>query len=180
MGFTDFINSLFGSLRDFASSSTDFKCAQCLKCRQCIKTLSGEKQVRVFTCGAVDQNIAALNNDTYIDSLLPSIQNGFTQEYLDAYNKNRDAIYNYLYSNPVLYQNDTTPILFDTCIPVLTYEELLYFYKAIECPNFRPFIDTSNILGYNDLLITQHVPDLMSFENLSSKDKNLLTQRYDW
>jgi len=177
MGFVDFINGFFGSLRDLASSSTEFKCCNCIKCKNCIKTLSNGEQVRVYTCSGIDDTIS---DDAYIDSLLPSIENGFTTDYIEAYNKNRDAIYNYLYSNPVIYQNTAKPLSFDSCIPVTSYGELLHFYKAMECPHFRPFIDTSNILGYNDILHTAPAPDIISFENLSPEDKMIVTQRNDW
>jgi len=177
MGFFDVVNGFFGSLRDFVSSSTEFKCSQCIKCKKCIKTLSTGEQVRVFTCPGVDTN---LRDDEYIDSLLPSIENGFTTDYLEAYNKNRDAVYSYLYSSPVIYLDTATPLLFESCIPVTTFNELDNFYKAMECPNFRPFINTSNILSYNDNLPNSPVPDLLSFEELSSEDKRLLTQIDGW
>ena len=167
MGFIDLINSFFGSLRDFSSSNTEFKCSQCIKCRNCIKTLSDGSQVRVFTCPGVD-------------SILPSLENGFTVDYLEAYNQNRDAIYSYMYSSPVIYSDLAMPLSFDSCIPVTHYDELLNFYKAMECPKFKPFIDTSNIVGYSDILHSAPAPDILSFENLSPEDKRTITQQQGW
>lgn len=177
MGLIDVINGFFSSFRDFASSSTEFKCSQCLKCKNCIKTLSSGQQVRVFTCPGIDPNLC---DDQYIDSILPSLENGFTSEYIDAYNQNRDAIYSYLYSSPTLYLDTAIPLTFDTCTPVTTYEELLHFYKAMQCPKFRPFLDSSNIIGYNDNLNTAPASDILSFESLSAEDKQLITQQYGW
>ena len=138
MGLIDFINSIGKSFMDFASTSTDFKCSQCIKCKQCVKTLSDSSQVRVFTCPAVDPNLA---DDEYIDSLLPDVANGIGTDYIEAYNNNRDTIYSYLYTSPVVYLNSAIPLLFKNCMPVTTYDELLYFYQASGCPKFRPFID---------------------------------------
>jgi len=177
MGFVDFINGFFGSLRDFTSSNTEFKCSQCIKCRQCVKTLSNGEQIRLFTCPAVDES---LSDDQYIDSILPSVENGLTAEYLDAYNQNRDAIYSYLYSSSVLYDNAIKPLLFDSCIPLTEYGQLLHFYKAMECPKFRPFIDSSNIVTYSDKLHAAPAQDLLSFENLSPEDKQMVTQINGW
>ncbi len=177
MGLIDFINSIGKSFMDFASSSSDFKCAQCIKCKQCVKTLSNSEQVRVFTCPAVDPNLA---DDEYIDSLLPDVINGITPEYIEAYNNNRDTIYSYLYSNPTVYSNLATPLLLKSCTPVTTYDELLYFYKAISCPKFRPFIDTSNIVGYNDNLQTFVAPNIISFDDLPATDKTMITQTEGW
>jgi len=177
MGFIDLVNSFFGSFRDFASSTTEFKCSQCIKCKQCIKTLSNGEQVRLFTCPAVEPSIC---DDEYIDTLLPSLENGLTTEYLEAYNKNRDAIYNYLYSSPAIYSDLAIPLSFESCIPVMTHNELSYFYKATECSKFKPFIDSYNIVNNNDTLFTSSAPDIVSFEALSTEDKQLITQREGW
>jgi len=177
MGLTDLINSLFESLRDFASTSTEFKCSQCIKCRQCVKTLSDEKQVRIFTCPAVDDN---MYDDEYINSILPSLENGLSTEYLEAYNKNRDAIYSYLYNTGVLYTESSVPICHEDCTPIASFNELNYCYKAMECPKFRAFIDSSNILNVNDTLQTSSFSDINDFHSLPKEDKIKITQRYDW
>ena len=177
MGFIDVVNSFFNSLRDFASSNSEFKCSQCIKCRNCIKTLSDGSQVRLFTCPGVDATVC---DDQYIDSILPSMENGFTADYLEAYNKNRDAIYSYMYSSPVIYSDLAIPLSFDSCIPVTRYDQLLYFYKAMQCPKFKPFIDSSNVVGYSDILHSAPAPDISSFENLSSEDKTMITQQQGW
>lgn len=177
MGLIDLVNGFFGSLRDFTSGSTEFKCSQCIKCKQCVKTLSNGNQVRVFTCPAVDDSIC---DDEYIDSILPSLENGISVEYLEAYNKNRDTIYNYLYNSGTLFDDALVPLSKEDCTPVNSFNELNYFYKAMQCPKFRAFIDTSNILNINDMLISSSVPDIDDFNSLSTEDKIKITQRYDW
>ena len=177
MGFIDGINNFFGSLRDFASSSREFKCSQCLKCKQCVKTLSNGQQVRIFTCPAVDDS---LYNNEYIDQILPSLENGITEEYLKAYQENRDAIYSYLYNSGVLYTESAIPLCKDDCTPISNFNELYYCYRATECPCFRAFIDTNNILNDNDTLTTSSFPDILDFNSLSTEDKIKITQRYDW
>lgn len=177
MGLIDIINGLGRSFHDFASTATEFKCSQCLKCKQCVKTLSNGSQVRIFTCPAVDSSIC---DDEYIDSILPSLENGISVEYLEAYNKNRDAIYSYLYNSGVLYTESSLPLYNNDYLPIGSYNELRYCYKAMECPKFRAFIDSSNILNDNDTLVTSSFPDLIDFNSLSSEDKSLITQRYDW
>ena len=176
MGFTDFINNFFGSLRDFASTTNDVKCSQCIKCKQCIKTLSNGTQVRIFTCPGVDDNIC---DDEYIDSFLPEVK-GPTLEYLESYQENRDAIYNYLYNSGILYTESSIPLSKEDCTPICNFNELRYCYKAMECPRFRPFIDTSNIVNDNDMLINSSFPDIIDFHSLSTEDKIKITQRYDW
>ena len=177
MGFFDVVNSLFGSLRDFASTSTEFKCSQCIKCRQCVKTLSDGKSVRIFTCTGVDDGLC---DDEYIDSVLPSLENGLTEEYLDAYNKNREAVYEYIYNTGVLYTESSVPICNENWLPITSFNELQYCYRAMECPKFKAFIDSSNILNTNDMLLNSPAPDILDFNSLSTKDKIIVTQRHDW
>ena len=179
MGFIDFINNIFGSLRDFTSSSTEFKCSQCIKCKNCIKTLSNGTQIRLFTCPSASPNNF---NTEYIDSLLPSIEPGSTisLEYIEAYNKNRDAIYNYLYESPEVFEESAFPLSDRFCEPIKSLDELQNFYKATECPNFRPVLDTSNILVDNDILFSSSYSELQNFDNLSQQDKMKITHRYDW
>lgn len=177
MGFIDVVNSFFGSLRDFASSNTEFKCSQCIKCKQCVKTLSNGQQVRIFTCPLVDDSIC---DDEYIDTILPSLENGITTDYLEAYNKNRDAIYSYLYNSGVLYTESSIPMCKEDCTPITSFNELRYCYKAMECPKFRAFIDTSNILNDNDMLVSSSFPDILDFNSLSTEDKIKITQRTEW
>ena len=177
MGFFDVVNSFFESFSNFASSSTEFKCSQCIKCRQCVKTLSNGDQVRIFTCPGVDDS---MYDDEYINSILPSLENGLSTEYLEAYNKNRDAIYQYLYNNGVLYLESSQPIYNEKFIPITSFNELQYCYKAMECPKFRAFIDSNNILNTNDMLIESPAADIIDFNSLSAEDKMKITQRYDW
>ena len=178
--FDKLIEGINNFARDMASSfSTNSTCSKCIKCKQCIKTLSNGKQVRIFTCPAVDDT---LYNNEYIDSVLPSVQNINTQytEYVEAYQKNRDAIYDYLYSTGALYLDTAKPINNEKCYPIFTFNELEYNYQAMECPMFRPFLDNNNIINNNDTLITSTVPDLYNFDELSREDKIIITQRYDW
>lgn len=177
MGFFDVINSLFGSLRDFASNSTEFKCSQCIKCRQCVKTLSDGKPVRIFTCTGVDDGLC---DDEYIDSVLPSLENGLSEEYLEAYNKNREAVYEYIYNTGVLYTESSTPIYNEQWLPITSFNQLQYCYRAMECPKFRAFIDSNNILNTNDMLLNSPAPDIIDFNSLSKEDKIIVTQRHDW
>ena len=177
MGFFDAVNDFFGSLRDFASTSRDFKCSQCIKCKQCVKTLSNGYQIRIFTCPAVDNSIC---DDEYMDSLLPSLENGISVEYLEAYNKNREAIYSYIYNSGILYTESSLPICKQDYTPICSFNDLRYCYKATECPRFRAFIDTSNILNDNDMLISSSFPDITDFDSLSAEDKMIITQRYDY
>jgi len=176
VGFINFVNNFFDSLRDFASNYTEFKCSQCIKCKQCIKTLSNGKQVRIFTCPAVDDGVY---NDEYIDSVLPASPQ-ITTDYLEAYQKNRDAIYRYLYNTGALYQDTAKPISKEDATPILKFNELQYCYKAMECSMFRGFINSDNILTDNDTLITSPIPDLTSFDDLSKEDKIIITQQYNW
>lgn len=177
MGFINFVNNIFDSLRDFASTNTEFKCSQCIKCKQCIKTLSSGKQVRVFTCSSADSNVC---NDEYINTLLPSVNEGITTEYLEAYNKNRQEIYNYLYKSPVIFEENAHPLSDNYSEPIKSFEELRNFYHAMECSNFRPFIDTNNCLADNDTLLRSNYPELSNFDDLSQQDKMRITHRYDW
>ena len=177
MGFFDVINSLFGSLRDFASNSTEFNCSQCIKCRQCVKTLSDGKPVRIFTCTGVDDGLC---DDEYIDSVLPSLENGLSEEYLEAYNKNREAVYEYIYNTGVLYTESSTPIYNEQWLPITSFNQLQYCYRAMECPKFRAFIDSNNILNTNDMLLNSPAPDIIDFNSLSKEDKIIVTQRHDW
>jgi len=177
MGFFDVVNSFFESLRDFASTSTEFKCSQCIKCKQCIKTLSNGQSVRIFTCSGVDDGLC---DDQYIDSILPSLENGLSEEYLEAYNKNRDAVYEYLYNTGVLTTETSIPICNEQWLPITSFNELQYCYKAMECPKFRAFIDSDNILNTNDTLYNSPASDIIDFNSLSVEDKIKITQRHDW
>lgn len=177
MGLFDLVNNIFGSFRDFASSATDFNCSQCIKCKQCIKTLSNGEQVRIFTCPGVDFNLC---DDEYIDSILPQANTGLSLEYLEAYNKNREAIYDYLYKQNIIYVESAIPLSDKYCTPITSLNQLSHFPKACSCPKFRPFINTSNIVTTNDALLSSAYPEISDFDNLSKEDKMIITQRYDW
>lgn len=177
-----FLSKIIDGINNFASDmassfSTDATCAKCIKCKQCVKTLSDGRQVRVFTCPAACDSVY---NNEYIDSLLPTSY-PLTTEYLEAYQNNRDAIYNYLYSDGgLLFLDSATPLVNDKYTPILTFNELKYCYKAMECPMFKGFIDTDNIMNINDTLISCSYPEIYDFDSLPRKDQEIIMARNDF
>ncbi|MBP3284873.1 MAG: hypothetical protein J6M02_05180 [Clostridia bacterium] len=175
--FTDGAMKFLNGVVDAFQPTNDATCAKCIKCRQCVKTLSiGQR--RIFTCPAVDDGIC---DDEYIDSILPSVNDPSKwPEYLEAYLKNRETIYEYIYNSGVSYVESSLPLVYEDYTPITTFEGLKYCYKAIECPKFRPFIDTNNIMNINDMLVSSNFPEIQDFQSLSVEDKMKLTGRSDW
>jgi len=181
MGFMDMLNNglhgLLNGISDFFQPTNDGTCAKCIKCRQCVKNLS-VGQRRIFTCPAVDDGCC---DDEYIDSILPSVEDPSKwTEYLEAYLKNRETINDYIYSHGTIYVDSASPMLYEDYTPITTFDGLRYNYRALECPKFRPYIDTDNIMNTNPTLIDITFPEIQDFHSLSREDKMTLTGRYDW
>lgn len=169
---TDGITNLLNGAVDFFQPTNTGTCSKCIKCRQCVKNLSiGQR--RIFTCPAAYNGIC---DDEYIDSLLPSVENPENwPEYIEAYQKNRETIDDYIYNAGIFDLDSAMPIVNEDFIPVLTFANLEYCYKAIECPKFRPYLDSDNIMNTNPMLLEMNYPEIDDFDSLSVEDKMKVT-----
>lgn len=169
-----------GIVRDIGegifSTSSSATCSMCINCKQCVKNLSDGKQARVFICPAAGSEFC--KND-YIQEKLPQGYN-VSLEYVEAYNKIREEVYSHIYSSGTIYSDDPYPIMDDNYIPITKFDVLRYTYKAMECPYFRPFLDTNNIMVENDSLISSPVPEIEDFNSLSKEDKVRLTNNHSY
>ena len=143
-----------------------------------LKTLENGTQIKVFTCPCCDDTMVPLYDE--LDKLLPPKENGFNEEYVEAFMKNYSYITSFLSKNTFSY--DKLPLYAGSTsgdcsnAPVLTLTELRNCYQAMVCPYFRPYFK-NDFFWDNEFLQSSSIPSIQDFYNLSEKDKQIITQR---